>query len=73
MMKMGSFVYLGCVDLDETGTSDEDEVPHNTLNMRSPYFYWKGLDNYIVSNNNFACVTAFIIIVVIVVFHHHDI
>ena len=72
MMQVGSFVHLGCVDLDEMGTVDEDEVPHHTVNMRSTYIYWRFLDNYIVSNN-FAVVTAFIIVIVVVVLHQHDI
>ena len=32
-MEVGSFVHLGCVDLDEMGTVNEDEVPHHTVNM----------------------------------------
>ena len=71
MMQVGSFVHLGCFDLNEMGTVNEDEVPYHTVNVRSIRFCCR-LDNCIVSNN-FTIVTAFINIIVIVVFHHYDI
>ena len=72
MMEVGSFVHLGCVDLNEMGTVDEDEVTH-TLNMRSIHFCCRLLDNCIVSNNNFAVVTVFIIVMVVAMFHHYSV
>ena len=70
-MEVGSFVHSGCVDLDEMGIVNEDEVSHHTVNMCSIHFCCRLLDNCIVSNNNFAVVTDFIIVMIVVLFHHY--